>query len=50
MRIKCLGCDVLARAIYWSAAQSPHIVDVQLLERGLHNTPAVLRARCRADR
>ena len=45
MRIKCLGCDVLARAIYWSAAQSPHIVDVQLLERGLHNTPAVLRAR-----
>jgi hypothetical protein len=45
MRIKCLGCDVLARAIYWSAAQSPHVVDVQLLERGLHNTPAVLRAR-----
>ena len=43
MRIKCLGCEVLARAIYWSAAQSPHIVDVQLLERGLHNTPAVLR-------
>lgn len=45
MRIKCIGCDVLARAIYWSAAQSPHIVDVQLLERGLHNTPAVLRGR-----
>ena len=45
MRIKCIGCDVLARAIYWSAAQSPHVVDVQLLERGLHNTPAVLRGR-----
>lgn len=45
MRIKCIGCDVLARAIYWSAAQSPHIVDVQLLERGLHNTPALLRGR-----
>jgi hypothetical protein len=45
MRIKCIGCDVLARAIYWSAAQSPHIVDLQLLERGLHNTPAVLRDR-----
>ena len=45
MLIKCIGCDVLARAIYWSAAQSPHVVDVQLLERGLHNTPAVLRGR-----
>jgi len=45
MLIKCIGCDVLARAIYWSAAQSPQIVDVQLLERGLHNTPAVLRDR-----
>ena len=45
MQIKCIGCDVLARAIYWSAAQSPHVVDVQLLERGLHNTPAVLRGR-----
>ncbi len=45
MLIKCIGCDVLARAIYWSAAQSPYIVDVQLLERGLHNTPAVLRNR-----
>jgi len=45
MQIKCIGCDVLARAIYWSAAQSPHVVDVQLLERGLHNTPVVLRGR-----
>ena len=45
MLIKCIGCDVLARAIYWSAAQSPHVVDVQLLERGLHNTPVVLRGR-----
>lgn len=49
MRIKCLGCEVLARAVYWSAAQSPHIVDVQLLERGLHNTPAVLRAKLQAQ-
>jgi hypothetical protein len=40
---------VLARAIYWSAAQSPHIVDVQLLERGLHNTPTVLRAQLQAQ-
>lgn len=44
MRIKCLGCEVLARAIYASAASSPHIVDLTLIERGLHNTPAILRA------
>ncbi len=43
MRLKCIGCEVLARAIYLSAAQSPHIVDVVLLERGLHNTPTKLR-------
>lgn len=45
MRLKCIGCEVLARAIYLCAAQSPHLVDVTLLERGLHNTPAKLRAR-----
>ncbi|HLE51797.1 MAG TPA: DUF1638 domain-containing protein [Anaerolineales bacterium] len=43
MRLKCIGCEVLARAIYLCAAQSPHLVDVVLLERGLHNTPAKLR-------
>ena len=43
MRLKCLGCEVLARAIYLCAAQSPHLVDVVLLERGLHNTPTKLR-------
>jgi hypothetical protein len=44
MRLKCLGCEVLARPIYLCTAQSPHIVDVQLLQRGLHNNPADLRA------
>ncbi len=43
MRLKCLGCEVLARPIYLCAAQSPHIVDVQLLRRGLHNNPPDLR-------
>lgn len=43
MRLKCLGCEVLARPLYLCAAQSPHIVDVQLFRRGLHNTPVVLR-------
>jgi hypothetical protein len=45
MRLKCIGCEVLARAIYWCAAQSPHIVDVEMLRRGLHNEPPDLRAK-----
>ena len=44
MRIKCLVCDALARPVYWCAAQSPHIVDIHLIQRGLHNTPMELRA------
>lgn len=43
MRLKCLGCEVLARPLYLCAATSPHIVDIHLLRRGLHNTPQVLR-------
>lgn len=44
MRLKCLACEVLARPVYLCAAQSPQIVDVQLLRRGLHNNPPDLRA------
>lgn len=43
MRIKCITCDVLARAVYLSAAHSPHIVDVVLEPFGLHLTPKKLR-------
>jgi len=43
MRLKCISCEVLARATYWCAATSPHIVDVTLLQRGLHNQPPDLR-------
>jgi hypothetical protein len=39
----------LARAIYLCAANSPHIVDVALLERGLHDTPAALRQQLQAQ-
>ena len=45
MRLKCLGCEALARLIYACAAQSPHIVDIELFELGLHNRPNDLRAR-----
>jgi len=49
MKLKCIGCDSLARLIYHCAAQSPHIVDVSLFELGLHVEPADLRARLQAQ-
>lgn len=45
MRLKCLGCDALARIVYLCAAQSPHIVDVELFRLGLHIEPSDLRSR-----
>ena len=45
MRLKCLGCEALARLVYLCAAQSPHIVDVELFQLGLHNEPSDLQAR-----
>ncbi len=48
MRLSCIACEVLARPLYLSAARSPHIVDIQLFRRGLHNDPADLRSRLQA--
>lgn len=43
MKLRCLSCEALARMVYHSAAFSPHIVDVEIIKLGLHNTPEVLR-------
>jgi hypothetical protein len=43
MKLRCIACEALARPVYLSAALSPHIVDVELVERGLHNQPDNLR-------
>jgi hypothetical protein len=43
MRIKCLACEALARPTYLAAAYSPHIVDIEMVKRGLHNRPIKLR-------
>jgi hypothetical protein len=48
MRLYVIACDVLARPIYLCAARSPHVVDLRLFERGLHNEPADLRGRLQA--
>jgi hypothetical protein len=45
VRIKCIGCEALARTVYHAAAVSPHIVDIELLKLGLHSNPADLRRR-----
>ncbi len=45
MRLKCVGCEVLARPLYLCAARSPHIVDVELVRHGLHDHPAELRTK-----
>lgn len=43
MKIKLITCEALAREFYAAAASSPHILDVQLMAFGLHNTPDELR-------
>jgi hypothetical protein len=43
MRLLALTCEVLARAVYLGAARSPHVVDVRLNRRGLHDDPPNLR-------
>ena len=43
MKLFVIACDVVARPVYLCAARSPHVVDVRLLARGLHNEPLKLR-------
>ncbi len=44
MKIKCIGCEVLARMLYRCASQSPHTIDIQLVRYGQHQQPVNLRA------
>lgn len=44
MYLKVIACEVLAREVYLTAATSRHVVDVELVAKGLHDTPDVLRA------
>lgn len=43
MKIKLISCEALAREFYNAAASSPHVIEIELLEFGLHNTPDDLR-------
>lgn len=43
MRLKAIACEVLARPLYLSAVYSPHVVDIELVDKGLHHDPELLR-------
>lgn len=49
LRLRAISCEVLARPVYLCAARSPHVVDVTLLRRRLHDTPQLLRSRLQAE-
>jgi hypothetical protein len=44
MRLKAIICEVLAREVYHCAARTTNVVDVELVEKGLHSEPDKLRA------
>lgn len=39
----CISCEILARPLYLCAAKSPHVIDIHLNKRGLHDEPGKLR-------
>ena len=43
MRVRAITCEVFARAVYLNAAFSPNVVDVELMDKGLHDVSATLR-------
>lgn len=44
MRLKLICCEVFARQVYYVSAFSPHIIDLEMVSKGLHTDPDVLRA------
>ena len=39
MRLKLIACEIIYRELCLCAANSPHIVDLQFLQKGLHDSP-----------
>jgi hypothetical protein len=42
MKLKSICCDALARYAYYCAAQSPHLIDIELVSMGQHINPKEL--------
>jgi hypothetical protein len=49
MKLKCIGCEALARSLYFYAAHSCHLIDITLFKIGLHDTPEKLRAKLQME-
>jgi hypothetical protein len=49
VKLLLISCDVVARPVYLCAARSPHVVDVRLNRRGLHDDPPNLRSILQAE-
>jgi hypothetical protein len=49
VRLRIVGCEVLVRPLYLAAARSPHVVDLTLLRKGLHDRPGGLREELQAE-
>jgi hypothetical protein len=43
MTLKLIACEVLARQAYYVAALAPHVVDIEFIDKGLHDEPEELR-------
>lgn len=43
MKINVITCEALTREIRLASARSPHTIDIELVDFGLHNTPDKLR-------
>jgi hypothetical protein len=39
MFFKVIGCEIAARELYYTAARSRHLIDLELLTQGYHDTP-----------
>ena len=44
MYLKVIACEIAARELYFTAARSKHLIDLELLTQGYHDTPAKGRA------
>jgi hypothetical protein len=44
MHLRLIACEVLARQAYYVAALAPHVVDIELIDKGLHDEPDRLRS------
>jgi hypothetical protein len=40
MFLKVIACEIAARELYYAAAHSPNLIDLELLTQGYHDTPA----------